>query len=253
MSNDTTLSDEVLHAFVDGELDADEQMHILRLSEEDDDVRRRICTVRGLKDWVKNAYDEVPEANWQRTSETRSFGKRIPFSLTAGLALFALLVGIFSGRLFLPPQGIPVASLGPVFLELDELFSLDEAKLVREGESSNIMLHVETNDVHRLDQALSEIESFLAAQHLTGNPVNIEVIANGYGLDLMRVAQTPYEQRLREIAKDEHLTLLACRRAIQRLEEVGMKIDLIPEAGSTPAALDRIIQRLREGWVYVKV
>ena len=50
------------------------------------------------------------------------------------------------------------SDLVDLFLRAHELFSLGEAKLARHGTVSNIMLHVETNDTHRLDDALSKIE-----------------------------------------------------------------------------------------------
>jgi intracellular sulfur oxidation DsrE/DsrF family protein len=47
--------------------------------------------------------------------------------------------------------------------------------------------------------------------------------------------------------------MLACHRAIQRLEEMGVKVQLVPEARIAPSALEQIIQRLQQGWVYIKV
>jgi intracellular sulfur oxidation DsrE/DsrF family protein len=34
---------------------------------------------------------------------------------------------------------------------------------------------------------------------------------------------------------------------------MGIKVDLVPEARIAPSALDQIIHRLKDGWVYIKV
>ena len=110
-----------------------------------------------------------------------------------------------------------------------------------------------TNDRHRVEDALAKLEAFVDAQQLDQQRVAVEIVANGYGLDLIRTAHTPYEDQVKQLARDDYVTILACRQAVQRLRDRGIDVDLIPEADFAPSALDRIIERLREGWVYVKV
>jgi uncharacterized protein len=253
MTQHSDISDEAINAFIDGELDVQERRHLLRLSEKDDGLRQRVCEARNLKDQVMDAYAQVPDP--PRRSSTGSSTTLTPVSrgLAAVAALVCLCVGLISGLWLQNHPAQAAIAADPVFLELDEIFDLSEAKHARASSPSNIMLHVGTNDLYRLERALTEIEVLLAEQQASGNLVNVEIVANGYGLDLMRVAKTPLEQRIRQLAHDEHLSLIACQRAVQQLEKNGIHVDLIPEAGYAPAALDRIIQRLREGWVYVKV
>ena len=251
--NEHRLSNEVLNAFVDGELDAGERLHVLRLSEDQENVRARICETRNLKDLVKNAYEHLPAADWTKYPARRDRGRVRAWGMTAAVGVLCLAAGLVGGRM-LPNEGsASLADQDPVFLEIDEVFSLEEAKVAHQGKASNIVLHLATNNRHRIEDALNKIETFLDAQHDTVHPVSVEIVANGYGLDLIRVAQTPYEQKIKSLARDDYLTILACRQAVETLRRNGVNVDLIPEADFAPSALDRIIQRLREGWVYVKV
>lgn len=251
MLKDERISDETINAFVDGELDASERIHLLHASEDRDDVRMRLCEARNLKDLVRNAYADVSVLDREEVAIPRlKSGRRTGWMAAAAVAL--LVGGMFIGR-YAPIFPMPsIAEADPVFLDMSELGTLDQAMLAR-GAPANIILHLETNDGDRIENALSKIEDYVARQNGRSQPTRIEIVANGYGLDLLRTDYTPFESRVRALAHDESLTILACQRALHQLKERGVDIDLIPEAAFASAALDQIIQRLREGWVYVKV
>lgn len=244
-------SAELINAFVDGELDSSERLEILRLSEERDQIRASICETRNLKDLVKSAYVDVPRVAMRDQCKTGRDLKGIGRMAVAGL--FLLVCGAFIGRQ-LPaiPLGDDVVQQDPVFLDVHQLHSLQEAITAR-GVVSNIMLHVETNDETRLEDALEKIEEYLGKQSVGPLRTKIEIIANGRGLDLLRVAGTPFEDRVKALTDYDAVTILACQRALGQLRSAGVEIDVIPEAEYASSALDWIIKRLQEGWVYVKV
>jgi hypothetical protein len=71
-------------------------------------------------------------------------------------------------------------------------------------------------------------------------------VASGAGLDLLGVAGTPDEARIKRLAHDDDVANLACRRAVERLREQGIKVDRVPGADMASSALKRIIQRLSQ-------
>ena len=250
MSNDYP-SAELINAFVDGELDSSERLEILRLSEDHDEVRARLCEARNLKDMVKSAYVDVPGV---ARGDRRGSGRGWRHLGRMGVAgVFLVVCGVLIGRQ-LPGPSISeeIAQQDPVFLDVHQLHSLQEAITAR-GMVSNIMLHVETNDEERLEDALLKIEDYLGKQSIGPLRTKIEIIANGRGLDLLSVAGTPFEDRVKALTDFDTVTILACQRALSQLRSAGVEIDLIPEAEYASSALDWIIKRLREGWVYVKV
>lgn len=250
--SDERLSEETVNAFVDGELDGDDRLHVISRSNESDVVRRQVCEARILKDLVRQAYEDVPVSDRSKRSESKGEGWITARALAAAVAVVMFVAGILAGRTLPGPTGPEVAYQDPVFLELKELASLAEAREAHGG-TSNIVLHLATNDAQRVEDALDKIERFVGQQRMGSQRVGLEIVANGRGLDLLRVAQTPYEAKVKQLARDKYVTILACRQAVQRLREQGVDVDLIPEADLAGSALDRIIQRLREGWVYVKV
>lgn len=251
---DRTYTDETLNAFVDGELELDEAVEILRASEDNDEVRTRLCELRYLKDMVAHAYSQVPRAYADPVSASPRPAKNLVRTATAAAMVAMMAVGIGIGWVSHDRETMHTVAVpdDPVFLDISEVFSLQEAKSAH-GKPSSIILHVATNDRHRVEDALAKLEAFVDAQQLDQKRVAVEIVANGYGLDLIRTAHTPYENQVKQLARDDYVTILACRQAVQRLRDRGIDVDLIPEADFAPSALDRIIERLREGWVYVKV
>ena len=80
----------------------------------------------------------------------------------------------------------------------------------------------------------------------------VEIVANENGLDLLRSDVTPFASEIRALAEQDVL-FFACARAIERLEQEGINVWLVPEAERRYSALDRVVLRMNEGWVYEKI
>ena len=80
----------------------------------------------------------------------------------------------------------------------------------------------------------------------------VEIIANERGIDLLRSDITPY---IREIStlQDRDVVFYACSRTIERLEQQGVQVLLVPHTNAEYTALDRVVTRMQEGWVYEKI
>ena len=50
-----------------------------------------------------------------------------------------------------------------------------------------------------------------------------------------------------------NVSFVACNNAVERLRVQGVDAEMIAEVKTGMSAVERIVQRLREGWVYVKV
>jgi intracellular sulfur oxidation DsrE/DsrF family protein len=85
-----------------------------------------------------------------------------------------------------------------------------------------------------------------------GKPRRVEVVANEQGLNLLRSDITPFSEEIRALA-NEDVIFYACSKAIERLEEKGVEVRLVPEAVSNYTALDRVVSRMKDGWQYVKI
>lgn len=242
------ISDEQLHAFVDGQLGPEEQEHIFSALKQDEDLRRKVCEIRRMQDMVRHAYAEMPSAPAQPAPRRR-------WRLSDAVAASVLLaVGAAAGWLANGPQET-TALPEQVAYERQDLDAFQTVQLLSaQGMQQNVVLHITTSDASKLGYALDEVESLLSSYRARGIPIKLEVVANGEGMALLRSDVSPYPQRTQElIRKYDNLAVVACANTLRWLQDQGVDTRLLPEVGTTKSGLERVVDRLQEGWLYVKV
>jgi intracellular sulfur oxidation DsrE/DsrF family protein len=237
MNKDEYTSEEQLNAFVDGELDSEEKSCLFAEAEQSPELDQRLCQQRKLKELVKHAYDDVPEPTRRLTGQTIP---RSIFSLAIAASVL-LLLGITTGllipRLFGsdPHPGGVATNTGTQSVAAME----------------NYILHVVNGEPEQMRLALQKARALLSSAE-PGKPRLVEVVANERGLDLLRSDVTPFAAEIRALS-NEHVIFYACSKAIERLEEKGVEVHLVPEAIPGFTALDRVVTRMNDGWTYVKI
>lgn len=226
------FSDESLNAFVDNQLGAQERDEILAAIAEDAELSQRLCTLRSTKDLVRHAYGQVPAARPTRDRRLSLWGG----AMAAGVAL---AVGVLIGW-----QGHRAAALSP-----------SESVLAWAGgffavQPTRVLLHLDSAQPERMEEALDLVEAYLAkASH-----ARVEVVVNNSGLDLLRQEATPYAARIAALAsRHELLAFVACGNAIARYRNAGLDVTLVPEARVAGTAVEHIVDRVRQGWTYLKI
>lgn len=227
--------EERLNAFVDGELDQEDHARMHRLACSDGEVARRVCELRAVKELVQHAYASPP-----RPERTRPQGARRWRAVAAALCLLA--VGTLSGWM-----------ARDATLQAEAL-AFRALALTPASETRRIILHVSTSDPARFGAALDRMERLLRTSRAEGRIVQVEIVANTEGLNLLRADRSPYAARLRRLAhRYDNVRILACSRTIEKFRLMGVDVRLLPEAEVIPGALEQIVTRLQEGWVYIKV
>lgn len=232
-----SISEEQLNAFVDGELDESEQEQLFTLSEKSPEFEKRLCRQRRLKEMVQHAYRSPAEPSKGRRA-------RLPsrwFSISGLAAALLLSIGFVLGSFFSGPL-----QPGATLVGQDMPDPVPVA-----GSQSNYLLHLASSDPDDMMRALERAEQFLAAADESG-AIQVEIVANEGGIDLLRSDVTPYASRIRHLAAQDVL-FFACSKTIQRLEEHGIDVNLVPQANRDYTALDRVSLRLQEGWEYIKL
>jgi intracellular sulfur oxidation DsrE/DsrF family protein len=81
----------------------------------------------------------------------------------------------------------------------------------------------------------------------------VEIIANGGGLDLVRTDGAPQGQRMSALLRDHNnVSVLACRKALERLSYFkGVDAELLDGVSIAPSALEQILMRMRQGWLFI--
>jgi intracellular sulfur oxidation DsrE/DsrF family protein len=125
--------------------------------------------------------------------------------------------------------------------------------LAREPDPTRILLHLDSGKPERMEAALDHADRLLVEAERQGRRMQLEIVANSYGLDLLR-AGNPYADRI-ERMRQRHANVqwVACNQTIARLNSLGAAITLLPAARIAPSAIGEIVTRLQQGWTYVRV
>jgi intracellular sulfur oxidation DsrE/DsrF family protein len=99
--------------------------------------------------------------------------------------------------------------------------------------------------------ALQEAERLLEATE-TGQVRQVEIVANEQGLNLLRSDVTPFASEISAL-QESNVVFYACSRTIERLEEKGVEVQLVPETRQAYTALDRVVIRMKDDWKYIKI
>lgn len=238
MSEDRNVSFEELNAFVDGELDAGASARVLAAIDLDDRLKREACELRALRDQVRHAYEPTRLGG---TRAPRRFATgRWPQALAAGLLLVIGVAAGWQGHALQRPadQGVwqRIAQVKP------------------QGDARRLVLHVGDPDRARFENTLDEVHGMLKAAQGRGQRMELEILANGTGLNLLRVKTSPVADKLAQLqAEFPELSLVACGQGLNRLQGQGDDIRLVPGVVTADSALDEIVRRMDQGWAYLRV
>lgn len=237
MDKDNQISEEQLNAFVDGELDSEETTRVFNQSAGSVELDLRVSQQRKLKALVRHAYIEAPRPiRLQDLRRLRKgfWGKAAAASI---LILLGTLVGFFAPKYF---------GQGPTV----EVISVSTAsRSVLSGQ--NYILHVVSGQPEQMFAAIEKAQQLLDAAS-PGQINRVEVVANEKGLNLLRADVTPFAEEILAL-QEKNVVFYACSRTIQRLEEKGVAVQLLPDANDKYTALDRVVMRMKDDWEYIRI
>lgn len=241
----SVVSDETLHALIDGELDVVESETLIARMRENKELAQRVCALRNLQSMVRLAYAEPPLADGSASyaAPQRRFMQRCAFG-----CLF-LLVGLSGGWALrgLEPQA--VATVPAVIPDAYQAVSL-----AREVDPNRVILHLDSAVPDRMLAVLDRAEHLLDEAEQQGRTIQLEVIANSRGIDLLRAGVSPHAERMARMQqRHANLHWVACGQSIARFTNDGEKVVLLPRTRTAPTAIGEVITRLQQGWTYVRV
>lgn len=243
MSEERKVSEEMQNAFVDGQLDAAEWAGVAGRLERDALARAQVCELRTLKDMVRHAYAVPPEPR-ERARRVAGPGWK---TLAAASIAFAVL-GWFGNAWW---AGAPALDPASAYALRGDWHSLRGDW--RSLESNRVLVHVSSGSPEALGTALDEVEDLLRSARAARRSIEVEIVANSSGLDLLRASASPYAQRIASLRREHsNLSLVACGQTLARRRASGQAVELLPGTKIAPSALEQIAKRLQGGWVYVR-
>jgi intracellular sulfur oxidation DsrE/DsrF family protein len=245
MNSNDHVSEELLHALIDGELEPGEAEQLYARLGEDEALANRVCVLRGMKDMVRLAYSHPPctNADWQ---EPFRGPQGWPKTLAAAAVLLA--TGLGAGWIMHAKQNVPLSVQA----------GYDQSAPVRlsaiEADASKILLHIDSASPQKFAALLDRADRLLKNAQLHNANLQVEVLANNRGLDLLRADRTPYASRIATLIKqNENVRFIACAQTLTRLSHEEGHIALLPQTHTAPTAIGEVVNRLQQGWTYIKI
>jgi intracellular sulfur oxidation DsrE/DsrF family protein len=230
MNRDERFSEEQLNAFVDDELEPEEKARVYSEASHQPELDKRLCQQRKTKELVKLAYHDVPQP---KRKGTRSLGRGGLF----GRALAASVLLAF---------GIAIG-----FVAKGSVDPTTDPTMVAAVEPDKYLLHVASGDPVELATALRRAE-FLLESAPDDGVRQVEIVANEQGLNLLRSDVTQFAAEI-SVLQANDVVFYACSKTIQKLEDNGVEVRLVPHTIAEYTALDRVVTRMQEGWQYEKI
>jgi hypothetical protein len=103
-------------------------------------------------------------------------------------------------------------------------------------------------------EVLDRAERYLDQAEAQGRALQLEVVANSRGLNLLRAGYSPYAERIAQMRqRHANLQFIACSQSVARFAAEGEDVVLLPAAHTAPTAIGQIVDRLQQGWTYVRI
>ncbi len=237
------LSNEMINAYADDELQGIDRAEFEIKLQHEPEAQQALQEILAIKQRLRQGYRGAA-APAKHTSRTMSYR-------LAGYG--ALLVLAFSGGWLGSNQmhqgdTLPMAEAQP----LSSAYMLQVSNA--QSAEGKYILHIDSKDHLKFKAALDKAEALVAMYQAAAHPYEIEVIANAGGLDMLREGETPYADRVRQLSQRyPNIKFIACSNAIERLQEKGVKANLIASVHQGSTALDQVVKRMNQGWAYMKI
>jgi uncharacterized protein len=122
------------------------------------------------------------------------------------------------------------------------------------SKTHRVVIQVTQNDPAIMNMALNNAENLVKFYKDKGEPLQVEFVAYGAGLNMVRSDTSPVKERLAAIAgQTKNVVFTGCSNTLTRQSKQENKdITLVPEARLVPVGIARIVELEEQGWTYVR-
>jgi len=240
----TSIPDELLNAYIDNELDRSMALKISALIARDSGLRARMEELRTVKDLTRLSY--APATEKASTPVIMAYLKNRWFLPSAASLLF--FVGALGG--WFANSHSEKNSLLSIATHVDDTRNTAAGNTER-----NVMIHVTSQDKFRWKIILGEIERTLRKARASGKNFKLQLVTNGKGIGLIRKSNNDFAEKLHQLIKTyPNFAVQACAQTIKRLyKEKHTRFQVLPGVRVVPSAIGEVIDKRRNGWVYIKI
>src|SRR5229473_3019451 len=171
--------------------------------------------------------------------------RRLPLFLT--LMAFAL-VCLFSAN---HAENLAAKQVGTT-----KIHQAPKAQIHHAPKAHRLLIQVDQNDPAVMNLALNNATNVIEYYRAKGEDVNVDVVAYGPGLHMLRADTSPVQDRiknLKDVAFPSKIQFSACNNTKEGMEKKeGHPINVLSEAVIVPSGVVRLIELQEKGWSYVR-
>ncbi|MGC1409535.1 MAG: hypothetical protein WA864_11390 [Acetobacteraceae bacterium] len=153
-----------------------------------------------------------------------------------------------------------IGGIGLVMMTTAPAFAESQSKIAPTVAYSNmhrthrVVIQVTHNDPAVMNMALNNGENLVKYYQDKGEKIEIEFVAYGAGLNMVRSDTSPVKERLAAISSSmKNVTFTGCGNTLAaQSKQENKNITLLPEAHLVPAGIARIVDLEEQGWTYVR-
>ncbi|GAB4351354.1 MAG: hypothetical protein Kow006_15260 [Gammaproteobacteria bacterium] len=118
----------------------------------------------------------------------------------------------------------------------------------------HVVIHVDENDPARMNLALNNAVNVDAYYRERAEEVQIEIVAYGPGLHMLRADTSPVKERVQSVSENfDNISFMACGNTKKKMSKKAKKeIQLLPQAKMVQAGVVHLMERQEQGWSYIR-
>ena len=235
---------EILHAFIDGELDEQQHKALMETLDENNALRNEACDIHYVKELLQLAY---PLDN-ENTAKINVKAKSYHLKTTAAAFLLMLGLGFLGGYISSDVissdnRNHSVAAIDQQATALPSVPNPENKVIIYLGRSGKDKFH----------ETLDKAEDLLNKYKQAGTQVY--VVTSAGGIDLLRNnTNNKVRQRIKNMSGlYKSLHFVACNNQIYELHKKGQDVKLVDEVEVAPSAVQFVVDHLKKGWKYIAI
>jgi uncharacterized protein len=119
-----------------------------------------------------------------------------------------------------------------------------------------VAIQVDQNDPAVMNMVLNNASNVMEHYKSRGETVQIEIVAYGPGLHMLRADTSPVQDRIKQVLDTSFpstITFSACNNTKEGMEKrEGKAISIVSQAHLVPSGAVRLIELQEQGWQYLK-
>jgi uncharacterized protein len=155
---------------------------------------------------------------------------------------------------------VAIGGIGLVMIATMPAFAESQSKIAPTvaystmHKAHRVVIQVTQNDPAVMNMALNNGENLVKYYQDKGEKIEIEFVAYGAGLNMVRSDTSPVKERLAAISSSmKNVTFTGCGNTLAaQSKQENKNITLLPEAHLVPAGIARIVDLEEQGWTYVR-